>query len=775
MGASCFAPSRQCGWLGGGRRSAGPEPRSTRDLCSSCVCKPVYGSSVTSTFQDVHQPLRKLSGLGRGVPMHEVGQREAAARQCVPLSEALVRRHAKLHTLFVTFTNEAASIFAANWAKQLAAIGLSGIVGVVDRLPLVHLEAISSAGSGLFCGSGQYMRRNGQAGRWAEVAPLLRFGVNVLISDADIAWFRDPRPYFREIRRVHPHVDFLLCTDRAFNGYHTAPLHRSRGAGAARESALATDLDLEDGVGSAIPSYNIGILMLYAHAASNISAMIDVLWVRAVQTVEYDKRTGKKQPMNNGLARWDQGPINSFVLRGRAHPLDNSLVLLDKALPHADDVYAALDRQGDGPRVRLGMGVLPMLQFTTAFTYFIQAALREHSGARPFSLHAIYSHGGGMERKIALLREAHVWHDPPSYYDDDQRGYLTYNASLPERALRHGGFEMIMSQLRRLELALRIAHLANRTLVFPPMRCGNMPMAYPCFAWYHRATTSGGFRHDRVPMPELCPSYYWFDEKQAEEIKLKYREHSFLTNPRTPRALSLGSATLHIAEPRAERVAGASVPARVDVSRLTHALRSLGHARVVHIPELHRLSVVDGRSSGGGLFAAFSRGASGSSPLSLPRHNTPLGSGLHEISRLFSGFWCTACVTTRRGGVLQEINRSSARELEKFCRVEARGALGYPGARQTCCGLVNGLGHPNGCPRCEVGSGSGQRTPWNASALSFHVSQWLPQWAELPEPRGDGHASSASSSTGHTASVAEQYTWRCLHPLCTGADPTKFP
>ena len=439
--------------------------------------------------------------------MH-VGQREAAARQCVPLSESLVRRHAKLHTLFVTFTNAAASIFAANWAKQLAAIGLSGIVGVVDRLPLVHLEAISSAGSGLFCGSGQYMRRNGQAGRWAEVAPLLRFGVHVLISDADIVWFRDPRPYFRDVRRVHPHVDFLLCTDRAFNGYHTAPLHRSRGAGAAREAVLATDLDLEDGVGSAIPSYNIGILMLYAHAASNLSAMIDVLWVRAVQTVEYDRRTGKKQPMNNGLARWDQGPINSFVLRGARHPHDHALVLLDKALPRADDVYAALDRQGSGPRVRLGMGVLPMLQFTTAFTYFIQAALREHAGARPFSLHAIYSHGGGTERKIALLREAHGWHDPPSYYADDQRGYLTYNASLPERALRHGGFEMIMAQLRRLELALRIAHLANRTLVMPPMRCGNLPMAYPCFAWYHRATTSGGFRHDRVPMPELCPSYY---------------------------------------------------------------------------------------------------------------------------------------------------------------------------------------------------------------------------------------------------------------------------
>ena len=60
--------------------------------------------------------------------------------------------------------------------------------------------------------------------------------------------------------------------------------------------------------------------------------MIDVLWMRAVATVEYDKRTGRKQPMHNGLARWDQGPINTFVLRGPRHPRDPRLVLIDKAL-----------------------------------------------------------------------------------------------------------------------------------------------------------------------------------------------------------------------------------------------------------------------------------------------------------------------------------------------------------------------------------------------------------------------------------------------------------
>ena len=709
-------------------------------------------------------------------------------KSCQPLTEALVRRHAKAHTLFVTFTNAASSMFAANWAKQLNAISLSGLVGVVEDLRPDHISAIEGAGSGLFCGSGELMRRNGQAGRWAEVAPLLRFGLNVLISDADITWFRDPRPYFRELRRVHPHLDFLLCTDRAFNGYRLKPLLQPRTAGAvggsgahaARETALVNDLDLEDGEGASIPSYNIGILMLYSHASANLSAMIDVLWVRAVQMIEYEppsrrdpKAPRRAKPMTHGLSRWDQGPINAHVLRGRRHPKDPLLVQIDRPLVReSDGPYAALDRNFRGPRVKVGMGVLPMLQFTTAYTYFIQADLREHTQARPYSMHAIYTHGGGAEKKVALMRDAQGWHDPPEYYADRGRKYLTYDSSPAERLQRHGGFEIIYTQLRRFELALQLASLANRTLIMPRLRCGNQPMAYPCYAWYHRATTSGGFRYDRVPMPGYCPSYYWFDHALAEKRKLPIREHSFLTNPRTPKAIAQSTAVLHVgalaggsavaaadaasSSPPSDAAAASTdvvasamgvpgaaiVPGRTSVSRLAQALRALDSARVVHVPELHRLTLIDKRGPGG-------------STLSLPKHSGALGNGLGEISPISSGYWCTACVTTRRGGVIQELNRSTVRELEKFCRVEARGALAYRGARQTCCGLVNGQGHPNGCPVCR----EGQHRVWNESTLSWHMSQWLPQWAALPE----------------ATTVAEQHRWRCLHPLCTGSDPKRFP
>ena len=233
-----------------------------------------------------------------------------------PLTDTLARRHAHQHVLFVTFSNAATSELAANWAQQLRTIGFDGLVGANEELPAQYTRKISLAGSGIFCCTGKLMKRNGQAGRWEEVAPLLRFGLHVLISDADVSWLRDPRPYFREVRRRHPALDFLLCSDRAFNGYVTEPLvrrrNRTRGdfdararPASAHEQALSGDLDLEVGSEAAIPSYNIGILMLYAHAAANLSSMIDVLWVEAVSTPTTNNR-GKQEPMHAGLAAWDQ-------------------------------------------------------------------------------------------------------------------------------------------------------------------------------------------------------------------------------------------------------------------------------------------------------------------------------------------------------------------------------------------------------------------------------------------------------------------------------------
>ena len=113
----------------------------------------------------------------------------------------------------------------------------------------------------------------------------------------------------------------------------------------------------------------------------------------------------------------------------------------------------------------------------------------------------------------------------------------------------------------------------------------------------------------------------------------------------------------------------------------------------------------------------------------------------HQIT---SGFWCTACPITRRGAVIHEHNRSVLRQLESFCKTEARGVL-RQGPIRSCC-------HAKGkCHECS---------PWerqryaNASLLPWPVQQWVGQYAklELPSP------------------------WPvCTHPFCTGSDRNRFP
>ena len=130
-----------------------------------------------------------------------------------------------------------------------------------------------------------------------------------------------------------------------------------------------------------------------------------------------------------------------------------------------------------------------------------------------------------------------------------------------------------------------------------------------------------------VAVPEYCPSYYWYNHQLAEEHGVSYREHSFLWNPRTPRSLSRNPALLHVGAPTPEAAAAAAsqsrasggalpptaataaVPARATAARLVHALRSLAHAPLVHIPNLHGLTLLDAASTSGGARGGMTRNA----------------------------------------------------------------------------------------------------------------------------------------------------------------------
>lgn len=344
-------------------------------------------------------------------------------------------------TAFLTFADGNVARFALNWAWLLQQLGLNSLVGISGHLDELVDARFRANGAGVFCADGPLMAANGQAGRWAELLPVLRLArdlrISVLLSDADIAWMRDPLPYFAAVRAAHERVDLLMMTDRAFNNYETSPLGvqpglptsaapstmtRARaaatrrgggGGGAKLGGGLGFELELEPGFESAI-SYNIGVILFCAHALEKLEAMVErfvisigggaALAARIGSPATRDStrekaksRRGGGAPLRPGaLAAWDQEPINKQVLQVQ--------------LRH-DDVDRRLVRVDGG---RLVMGVLPMLQFTTSFTYFMHKKRREMIGAAPpYCLHAIFAHGKDVHRKIGIFREERLWRDPP--------------------------------------------------------------------------------------------------------------------------------------------------------------------------------------------------------------------------------------------------------------------------------------------------------------------------------------------------------------------------
>jgi len=129
--------------------------------------------------------------------------------------------------------------------------------------------------------------------------------------------------------------------------------------------------------------------------------------------------------------------------------------------------------------------------------------------------------------------------------------------------------------------------------------------------------------------------------------------------------------------------------------------------------------------------------------------------GMKHLESITSGFWCSACPVTRRGAVIHEINKSSVRELETFCKTEARGRLGLGPPMRSCC--PHGQRLP--CHEC----GKGERRTIMEGSLPWTTRAWIPIFAKL-------------ELTPREAKESKEGRWPvCTHPLCTGADRARYP
>ena len=126
------------------------------------------------------------------------------------------------NVVLTTFTDAGGLTFALNWALHVSRCGARPTVGLDGPPPNQRQDpqwgATRALAFALPAADHGRAASNGLARwtlRWAGLAALLDLGVNVLLSDTDVVWMRDPAPYFAGVIALHPVLDVAVGTDHA--------------------------------------------------------------------------------------------------------------------------------------------------------------------------------------------------------------------------------------------------------------------------------------------------------------------------------------------------------------------------------------------------------------------------------------------------------------------------------------------------------------------------------------------------------------------------------
>ena len=276
------------------------------------------------------------------------------------ITKGLVRRTAVDGVVFVTWANNHYRDFARFWTSRLKSLGLTNfMVGAMDDELHEYMKSLGvatwpmgSVGIGKdavkkdFGWGSQNFHKMGR-----DKIRLIRDftkveGISVLISDIDVAWLRDPTPFFAR----YPSADILVSTDLLRSEINLEPNKQS--------PHLSPDGE--------------GLEFHICHAASNIG----IMWFRSTRgsqqlTEEWVKRIEADDKL------WDQ---NAF----------NDLKALAGACQYVPDGSGLTDTAYGG---RVTMGVLPVAQFSNGHTFYAQR-LHTANGLAPYAVHNTFQFGG---------------------------------------------------------------------------------------------------------------------------------------------------------------------------------------------------------------------------------------------------------------------------------------------------------------------------------------------------------------------------------------------
>ena len=393
-----------------------------------------------------------------------------------------------LGPVVVTFANFHYLDFALNWDHHMNKTGCeSYLVGAMDD---ELLEALLERGvpafgmsSGLsledFKWGSPTFHKSGRE-KVSLLQMFTRWKLDVVISDVDTVWLRDPLPYLAR----YPKADILISSD------HLSDTNGGDGG-----------LEHYPQAGSPV---NVGIMLFRPAAVRFADHWMEVL--------------------ENDPAYWDQNAFNDLFKIG----MDTS----------RKGFASGKDRLFKAYNETLRMGILPVSMFCSGHTYFVQD-MPSHLGVDPYVIHATFQFGG-TEGKRNRFRERLLWDDPDEYFRHSV-GYISSQHRVSDRLLdaarsidRHSfdlkttlpHFRLVNQQLETVRALLALARATKRALVMPKLFCGLDRWWAP-----HKGIIPGA---DGPQLPFMCPLDHVFelDALRPDEGFVEWKESSFLDNPK---------------------------------------------------------------------------------------------------------------------------------------------------------------------------------------------------------------------------------------------------
>ena len=486
------------------------------------------------------------------------GSLDAALARAVPPGRPRV--------LLLTFGNSKVGTVLDNFIAHASAVGAPFVVGAVDAALYDRLSTNSKVAvykTPLAMQSFQLDGANSHASsswnrfavmRSGEVARVVNLGYDVLHTDSDIAWLRNPAPY-------------IACAGGGAASLDAPTLRCDTLAGA--DVAVSTDNmspgeDARGGAGYLIGgTLNTGLLLIRATPAGTAFANG---WHGTVV-----RRSCPATGRNNCTRLCDgwcapDGSCAGDCNEGRCCTTDQQVLnRMIKVPPPSGKstlhwtglaVPRGPARTARAANDTIVLGALPLALFLHGHGYFVQGAAHRRApvarneaitSARPYAVHATYTlddHEGLA--KAQRFREGGLWRvDQPSYFEGR---YLAYNATLPpdveaaiDKLTATGapaasiGVHMaaVRSYMNELRDALALAQAMGRTLILPRWTCfcdrlwsgSDDIFAFGCM---YPGAQDGQF------VPFTCPMDHVLSPTGWGKAGIPYRDAIFIDNLHDP-------------------------------------------------------------------------------------------------------------------------------------------------------------------------------------------------------------------------------------------------